>query len=63
MHDDLARVEIAAGELDKILNKEAAEKLSKKFKSLGFRYITLDLTGFRSGSMNDDNSSRNNLEN
>lgn len=53
VHGDLARVEIAAEEFDRILNRDAAEKLSQKFKSLGFRYITLDLTGFRSGSMND----------
>ena len=63
VHGDLARVEIAAEEFDRILNREATEKLSKKFKSLGFRYITLDLTGFRSGSMNDDISIRDNLEN
>lgn len=58
VHDDLVRVEIAAGEMEKALNPEVAEKLSLKFKSLGFRYVTLDLSGFRSGSLNDDGSSQ-----
>ena len=54
VHDDLVRIEIAPGELDKVLNRDAAEKLLQKFKSLGFRYVTLDLAGFRSGSLNED---------
>lgn len=53
VHDDLVRVEIAPEELEKVLNVGAADKLSRKFKSLGFRYVTLDLGGFRSGSLNE----------
>ena len=63
VHDDLVRVEIAPAEMEKVLNVEIAGRLSSKFKSLGFRYVTLDLGGFRSGSLNDDALIRNHLEN
>ncbi len=53
VHGDLVRLEIAPGELDGILNRETTERFSEAFKELGFRYVTLDLTGFRSGSMNE----------
>lgn len=52
-HDDLARIEIAPAELEKALNIEIAENLAKEFKSLGFRYVTLDLQGYRSGALNE----------
>ncbi|HUR98609.1 MAG TPA: ATP-dependent sacrificial sulfur transferase LarE [Pyrinomonadaceae bacterium] len=55
VHDDLVRVEIAAEEMANVLNAASARKLSEKFKSLGFRFVTLDLSGFRSGSLNDEN--------
>lgn len=53
VHDDLARIEIARGELKKALNLQAAGKLAAAFRSFGFRYVTLDLDGFRSGAMNE----------
>lgn len=53
VHGDLARIEIAPAELDKALKREAADHLSHDFKNLGFRYVTLDLQGFRSGAMNE----------
>lgn len=53
LHDDLVRLEIAPQELSKALNPEAADRLAKAFKELGFRYITLDLQGYRSGAMNE----------
>ena len=53
VHDDLARIEIARGELEKALNLQAAGKLAAAFRSFGFRYVTLDLDGFRSGAMNE----------
>ncbi|MGH9533246.1 MAG: ATP-dependent sacrificial sulfur transferase LarE [Terriglobales bacterium] len=51
-HGDLVRIEIAPAELDRALNLEAAGALTRLFKGLGFRYVTLDLEGFRSGSLN-----------
>lgn len=53
LHDELVRLEIAPAELEKALNLEIAEKLSREFKRLGFRYVTLDLQGYRSGAMNE----------
>src|SRR5215207_2866249 len=52
-HDQLVRLEIAPAELDRALNKEVIEQLAKRFRELGFKYVTLDLEGFRSGSMNE----------
>ena len=63
VHGDLVRIEIAAEEMARVLNPDSARELSEKFKSLGFRFVTLDLGGFRSGSLNEDSLSRNHLEN
>lgn len=52
-HDQLVRLEIAQSEMDRILNKELFTELGKRFRELGFKYVTLDLEGFRSGSMNE----------
>jgi uncharacterized protein len=55
VHGDLVRIEIARNEMDRVLNADAAKRLSDKFNSFGFRYVTLDLGGFRSGSLNEEN--------
>lgn len=52
-YDGLARVEVAKSEIGKLLKKNAFEGISKKLKSLGFTYVTLDMEGYRSGSMNE----------
>jgi uncharacterized protein len=52
-HGDIVRIEIAAGELPRAMNAQTAAEFARVFKSLGFKYVTLDLEGFRSGSMND----------
>ena len=52
-HDTLVRLEIAASEMDRVLRKEVVEQLAARFRELGFKYVTLDLQGFRSGSMNE----------
>jgi uncharacterized protein len=52
-HDQLVRLEIAPAEMDRVLRKELIEELAKRFRELGFKYVTLDLHGFRSGSMNE----------
>jgi pyridinium-3,5-biscarboxylic acid mononucleotide sulfurtransferase len=52
-HDQLVRLEIAPAEMDRVLRKELIEELAKRFRELGFKYVTLDLQGFRSGSMNE----------
>ena len=53
VHDDLVRLEISPSEMSSVLDRETAARYSRVFKELGFQYVTLDLTGFRSGSMNE----------
>jgi uncharacterized protein len=53
VHDELVRVEIAPTEMKRALNLNVAEKLAEKFRKLGFKYVTLDLHGYRSGAMNE----------
>ena len=52
-HGDLARIEIAPDEMERILQKTLTDELARQFRALGFRYVTLDLHGFRSGAMNE----------
>ena len=51
-HGDIVRIEIARDELSRALAPEMAIEFTRIFKSLGFKFVTLDLEGFRSGSMN-----------
>lgn len=51
-HGEIARLEIAREELPRALSLEMAAEFTRIFKGLGFTYVTLDLEGFRSGSMN-----------
>lgn len=51
-HGDIVRIEIAPEEMRKALTSEMAGELNRIFKELGFKFVTLDLEGFRSGSMN-----------
>lgn len=51
-HGEIARIEIAREELPRALSPEMAAEFTRRFKALGFTYVTLDLEGFRSGSMN-----------
>jgi pyridinium-3,5-biscarboxylic acid mononucleotide sulfurtransferase len=52
-HGEMVRLEIAPQELSKALNMTMAEILVKEFKALGFKYVTLDLEGYRSGALNE----------
>jgi uncharacterized protein len=51
-HGELARVEIARAELPRALTMEMLDSISAALKQAGFQYVTLDCSGFRSGSMN-----------
>jgi len=51
-HDQLVRLEISAEELPRALTPEMARKFVEIFKALGFTFVTLDLEGYRSGSLN-----------
>jgi len=50
--NDLARVEVPVESLDKIVASALREQVRTRLHELGFRYVTIDLDGFRSGSMN-----------
>jgi pyridinium-3,5-biscarboxylic acid mononucleotide sulfurtransferase len=52
VHGELARIEIARDELDRALNAELFQEISESLKGLGFTYVTLDLEGYRTGSLN-----------
>jgi uncharacterized protein len=51
-HGEIVRIEIAHEELPRALTAEMAAEFTTVFKALGFKFVTLDLEGFRSGSMN-----------
>ncbi|MGA3088876.1 MAG: ATP-dependent sacrificial sulfur transferase LarE [Terriglobales bacterium] len=51
-HGDMVRIELAREELDRAWTAAMARELTTVFKGLGFKFVTLDLEGFRSGSMN-----------
>ena len=52
-HDNLARIEIGKNERKLLFNEKIMESISKKLKDLGFIYVTMDLLGYRSGSMDE----------
>ncbi len=52
-HDHIARVEIEAEEFPKIIVPGTREEIVKNFKKLGYTYVSLDLAGYRTGSMNE----------
>ena len=51
-HGELARIEVAKEEMPRALTPEIAQAFSRIFKQLGFLYVTLDLEGYRQGSLN-----------
>jgi pyridinium-3,5-biscarboxylic acid mononucleotide sulfurtransferase len=53
LHDKLGRVEIASDELPRALNQEMLGAISTALKAAGFTYVTLDLEGYRQGSLNE----------
>jgi uncharacterized protein len=52
-HGDLARIEVSQSEIDRLFDKAVRDAIVDKFKEVGFRYVSLDLQGFRSGSLNE----------
>jgi pyridinium-3,5-biscarboxylic acid mononucleotide sulfurtransferase len=53
LHDRLARIELAPEELPRALNLEMAAALAQSLKAVGFAYVSLDLEGYRQGSLNE----------
>jgi len=52
-HGEVVRIEIAKDEMERALTLEMAQRFTAIFKALGFKYVTLDLEGYRQGSMNE----------
>jgi uncharacterized protein len=52
-HDEVARIEVSRADMARLLADEVADGIVAQLKSLGFKYVTLDLQGFRSGSLNE----------
>lgn len=50
----LARIEVAPEEIERLTGPTLRQSLTARFKELGFHYVTVDLEGFRSGSLNLD---------
>jgi uncharacterized protein len=52
-HDDVARVEIARAEMTRAIEGETAAAIVRELKAIGYRYVSLDLQGYRTGSLNE----------
>ena len=52
VHGDLARIEVLPENIEKIAQADFRKTLTEKFRELGFRYVSLDLEGYKLGSMN-----------
>ncbi len=52
-HDNIARIELRPQDMALFVQEEVRDQVVKKLKSLGYLYITLDLTGYRTGSLNE----------
>jgi len=52
-HENLARIEVPLEYLEKLAARPTATRVERHFRDLGYHYVTLDLRGFRSGSMNE----------
>ena len=51
-HGEIARIEVAKEEMGKLLNDEMITKIDMELKAIGFAYVTIDLAGYSTGSMN-----------
>lgn len=52
-HGEIARIEVAPEEREQFFNIKLMDKIGDKFKEIGFTYVTLDMLGYRTGSMNE----------
>ncbi|MBU0672967.1 MAG: ATP-dependent sacrificial sulfur transferase LarE [Candidatus Margulisbacteria bacterium] len=52
-HGNIVRIEVDKDSVAQVMEEDLMDKISKKFESLGYTYVTLDLKGYRTGSMNE----------
>ncbi len=55
MHGDVARIECIPGFMEKMIRNPEREQIISSFKKIGFRFVSLDLEGYRTGSSNPEN--------
>ena len=53
IHGNVARIEVPAKDITRLAADDIREEVYKKFKELGFMFVTLDMRGYRVGSMNE----------
>ena len=53
IHGNMARIEVLPSDFECILREENREKIIREFRKAGFTYVTMDLMGYRTGSMNE----------
>ena len=52
-HDKIARIEVERAEMPRLIEEEMSRTVTDGLRKIGYTYVTLDLLGFRSGSMNE----------
>ena len=52
-HDDVARIELSRAEMPRALDEEIASAIVRELKTIGYRFVSLDLQGYRTGSLNE----------
>ena len=52
-YQKLARIEVYEEEIERLIDNSLRKKVVSRLKEIGYKYVTLDLQGFRSGSMNE----------
>ena len=52
-HGDIVRIEIAREEMERALHIDMFDRLASEFKAIGFRFVTLDVEGYRTGALNE----------
>ena len=51
-HGDVARIELARDEMHRMLTAEMRDCVTREFEAAGYKYVSLDLAGYKTGSMN-----------
>lgn len=51
-HDQIARIELPVADMSRVINNGIREQINRRFREIGFLFVTLDVAGFQSGSMN-----------
>ena len=52
-HNNIARIEVEKEDIKKFVNKKFCDKITGRLRQLGFKYVTLDIEGYRTGSLNE----------